>query len=230
MHSRLGQHTNKMSVHRDSSPEAPLSPSAIPDFALLPKPLATPALPVGQLVSKSSKVNPSSLEDRDYDDIGTRWYKDVITFDSSSGRFVESLGGTHLVQKKLDQGTEAGTIEAEEQRVRLLKDPLAALKKVLQAEETAAWLQENADAGFVVATREVTNASYKRARLVDIGNGNWEVVREVGGEGKGGKRKDSGLEVETGSKRDVVGVVVRRVVVENGETRLGDELDTSYWK
>ncbi|KAF2246285.1 hypothetical protein BU26DRAFT_65449 [Trematosphaeria pertusa] len=198
-------------------------------LAILPQPLCPSALPVGQLVSKTSKLAPSTLEDRDYDDIGTRWYKDVILYNTASGRFVESLGGTHLVQKTLDKGTEAGTIEAEEQRVRLLKDPSAALKKVLQAEEAKQWLKENAEAGFVVATREVTNASYRRARLVDVGNGNWEVVREVGGEGKDGKRRDSGLDVQTNSKSDIVGVVVRKVVVEGGEARLGGEMAAEFW-
>jgi hypothetical protein len=218
-----------MSVRRPSSTEAPLSPSAIPDLALLPRPLAPSALPVGQLVSKASHLNPSTLEDRDYDDIGTRWYKDVITFETSSGRFVESFGGTHLVQKTLDQGIEAGTIEAEEQRVRLLKDPDAALKKVLAAEDVRKWVEENKEAGFVVATREVSNASYKRARLVDVGNGNFEVVREIGGEGADGKRRDSGLDVHTGSKRDIVGVVVRKIVMDDGAARLGEEVGAEFW-
>ncbi|PSN75312.1 hypothetical protein BS50DRAFT_37724 [Corynespora cassiicola Philippines] len=208
----------------------PLSPSLIPELALLPHPLAAQSLPVGQLVSKTSKHNPSALEDRDYDDIGTRWYKDVIIFNEADGRFVESLGGTHLVQKKLETGAEVGTIEAEEQRVRLLKDPVAAFNKVLQEQAVREWLKGNKEAGFVVAKREVTNANYKRARLVDVGNGNFEVIREVGGEGKGGKRRDSGLEVQTNSKRDVVGVVTRKIVVNGDEFSLGDEeLGADFW-
>lgn len=218
-----------MSVRRPSSNEAPLSPSAVPELAILPKPLASTALPVGQLVSKTSKLNPSTLEDRDYDDAGTRWYKDVIVFNTSSSTFLKSLGAQHIVQEKLESGTAAGTIEAEEQRVRMLKDEAASLKKVLQAEEAKQWLKDNADAGFVVATREVTNASYKRARLVDIGNGNFEVVREISGEGQDGKRRDSGLQVNTGHKRDVVGVVVKRVVMKDGEATLGEELAADFW-
>lgn len=217
-----------MSARRRSSAQSPLSPSLIPDLALLPQPLADNALPVGQLVSQTSKLDPSTLEDRDYDDVGVRWYKDVILFDSASGRFLESLGSAWSIKKPAD-GTEAGTIEAPEQRVRLLKDPAAALKKALQADEAKQWLKDHSDAGFVVATREVTNASYKRARLVDVGNGDFEVQREVGGEGQGGKRRDSGLVVETGSKRDVVGVLVRKVLVEGGEAKLGEELKAEYW-
>ncbi|RMZ68269.1 hypothetical protein GMOD_00004488 [Pyrenophora seminiperda CCB06] len=218
---------------RPSYLEGPLSPSIIPDLAILPQPLPADSVPCGQLVSKTSKYTPKVLEDRDYDDIGTRWYKDVIFFSTTSGHFVESFGGTHLLQKPLDAGTEAGTIEADEQSVRLLKDADAALQKVWKNDESAKkWLlQQQGEAGFVVAHRKVANASYKRARLVDIGNGNWEVVREVGGEDKAGKRRDSGLPlpVETNSKWDVVGVVVRRVVVEGDEVKLGEEMGAQYW-
>jgi len=212
--------------------DTPLSPSAIPDLEVLPAPLASDALPVGLLVSKSSKHKPSSLQDRDYDDVGTRWYKDVILIDASSGRFLSSLGGVWLV-KKPEEGHEVGTIEAPSQLVRLLKDDNAALKKVVADEEAKKWIKEHGgeEVGFVVAKREVVNASYKRARLEDVGNGNWEVVREVGGEGKDGKRRPSGLEVETGSKKDVVGVLVKKVVVDGDEITLGDELDsTAFWK
>ncbi|KAF2798863.1 hypothetical protein K505DRAFT_333095 [Melanomma pulvis-pyrius CBS 109.77] len=213
-----------------SDGNTPLSPSAIPDLKLLPTPLASSALPVGQLASKSSKHNPTTLEDRDYDDIGTRWYKDVILVSTPTGRFTASLGGIHLVQRP-GEGEEVGTIEAEQQRVRLLKDPSAALQKAVSASDAKQWLEEQTegDVGFVVATREVTNASYKRARLVDVGNGNWEVVREIGAETKGGKRRPSGLEVQTGSKSDVVGVLVRKVIVEGGNVTLGAEIDAEFW-
>lgn len=156
-------------------------------------------------------------------------YKDVIFFNSADGRFTESFGGAHLVQKPLDKDTEAGTIEAEEQRVRLLKDDDAALQKVWQDEEAKKWIKEQDEAGFVVAHRQVSNASYKRARLVDVGNGNWEVVRETGAEDKSGKRRDSGLPVGTNSKWDVVGVVVRKIVIEGDEVKFGPELGAQYW-
>jgi len=214
---------------RPSYLEGPLSPSIIPDLAILPQPLPADRLPCGQLVSKTSKHTPKVLEDRDYDDIGTRWYKDVIFFNADNGHFVESFGGTHLVQKPLDKGTEAATIEADEQNVRLLKDAEAALKKVWKDDEARKWIQEQEEAGFVVAHRKVSNASYKRAKLVDIGNNNWEVVREVGGEDTSGKRRDSGLPVETNSKWDVVGVVVRKIIVEGDDVKLGEELGAQYW-
>lgn len=214
---------------RPSYLEAPLSPSIIPDLAILPRPLPSERLPCGQLVSKASKQTPKALEDRDFDDIGTRWYKDVIFFDATTGQFTESFGGAHLVQKPLDECTEAGTIEAEEQHVRLLKDADAALQKVWRDEEAKKWIRSQDEAGFVVAQREVLNASYKRARLVNVGNGNWEVIREVGGEDQTGKRRDSGLPVETNSKWDVVGVVVRKIIVEGDEVKLGEELAAEYW-
>ena len=75
-----------------------------------------------------------------------------------------------------------------------------------------------------------SNASYKRARLVDIGNNNWEVVREVGNEDAAGKRRDSGLPIDTNSKWDVVGVVVKKIIVEGDHVKLGDELGAQYWK
>ncbi|KAH7135431.1 hypothetical protein B0J11DRAFT_159338 [Dendryphion nanum] len=223
-----------MSARRSSSiSNPPLSPSAVPDLAILPAPLAAEKLPVGQLVTKSTKLNPTTLEDKDYDDGGCRWYKDVILLSTSTGLFTESLGGAHLVQKKLEADSSVGTIEAEQMRVRLLKDADSALKKVLTSEEAKNWIKEHAqneDVGFVTATREVINASYKRARLVDIGAGNFEVIREVGGETKEGKRRDSGLDVPlTGSKTDVVGVVVRKVVVEGNEIKLGNELNAQFW-
>ncbi|KAJ4411478.1 hypothetical protein N0V91_001262 [Didymella pomorum] len=216
---------------RPSHLSEPLSPSIIPELAILPQPLSTDALPCGQLVSRKSKLTPSNLNDRDYDDIGTRWYKDVIFFDSNTGNFVESFGGTHLVEKALGPGQEAGTIEAEEQRVRLLKDPESSLKKIWAEDDAARkWIREQDEAGFVVAVRAVSNASYKRARLVDTGLKSWEVVREVGGEDKSGKRRDSGLDVRpTNSKLDVVGVVVRRIVMEGDDVGLGGELGAEYW-
>ncbi|KAF2448523.1 hypothetical protein P171DRAFT_214228 [Karstenula rhodostoma CBS 690.94] len=217
-------------TRRRSSLEAPLSPSTIPDFALLGKPLPNTAIPVGQLVSRSSKHDPSMLEHRDYDDIGTKWYKDVIIFNSESGRFLQSLGGAYIVKTQLEEGVEVGTIEAESQHVRLLKDANAALNKALQDDKAKAWLKENKEAGFVVATREVLNASYKRARLVATGAGNYEVRREVGHEGQGGKRRDSGLDVQTNSNTDIVGVVVREIVENNGEYSLGEELEASFWE
>jgi len=215
---------------RPSHLSEPLSPSIIPDLAILPQPLPAADLPCGQLVSKSSKHNPTTLEDRDFDDIGTRWYKDVIFFNAEDGRFTESFGGTHLLQKPLDKGTEAGTIEAEEQRVRILKDEDAAIKKVWQDESAKKWIKEQDEAGFVVAHRQLSNASYKRARLHDVGNGNFEVVREVGGEDKSGKRRDSTLDVKnTDSKWDTVGVVVKKIVVEGDDVKLGEELGVSFW-
>ncbi|KAH8731959.1 hypothetical protein GQ44DRAFT_603544 [Phaeosphaeriaceae sp. PMI808] len=215
---------------RPSHLSEPMSPRIIPELAILPQPLPSADLPCGQLVSKTSKHNPTALEDRDYDDIGTRWYKDVIFFNSENGRFVESFGGTHLVQKPLDKGLEAGTIEAEEQRVRLLKDADSAVKKVWQEEASKKWIKEQGEVGIVVAYRQVSNASYKRARLVDVGNGNYEVVREVGGEDHTGKRRDSTLDVKnTDSKWDTVGVVVRKIVVEGDDVTLGEELGASYW-
>jgi hypothetical protein len=215
---------------RPSHLSEPLSPSIIPDLALLPQPLPAADLPCGQLVSKTSKHNPTTLEDRDFDDIGTRWYKDVIFFNTDDGRFVESFGGTHLLQKPLDKGCEAATIEAEEQRVRLLKDDDAAIKKIWQDETCKKWIEEQDEAGFVVAHRQVSNASYKRARLVDVANGNYEVVREVSGTDQAGKRRDSTLAVKsTESKWDTIGVVVRKIVVEGDEVKLGEDLGAAYW-
>jgi len=215
---------------RPSYLSEPLSPSIIPELALLPQPLPAADLPCGQLVSKSSKYNPTTLEDRDYDDIGTMWYKDVIFYNTEDGRFVESFGGTHLLQRPLDKGTEAATIEAEQQHVRLLKDAEAAIQKVRADESARKWIKDQDEAGFVAANRQLANASYKRARLVDVGNGNYEVVRELGWEGKSSKRRDSALEVNnTDSKWDAIGVVVKKIIVDGDQVKLGEELGVSYW-
>jgi len=212
----------------------PLSPSLLPETAILPVPLAAETIPVGQLVSTTNnKHNPGmSLSDRDFDDIGTRWYKDVVLIDENTGRFTQSLGGVMYIPK-LPSGTAVGTIEAREMRVRMLKDPATSLLRVLQDDNTRDWLRSEAkkgDVGFVTAVREVTNASYKRATAVDRGAGNWEVVREVGGEDAHGKRRDSGLEVATGSKKDVVGVVVKKIIVEGDNIGLSeDEMGGHFW-
>ncbi|KAF2467782.1 uncharacterized protein BDR25DRAFT_59598 [Lindgomyces ingoldianus] len=215
--------------------KSPLSPSALPEFALLPAPLAADSTPVGQLISHTGTLDPTALSDRDYDDIGTRWYKDVVTFRTATDLFTSSLGATLFVNKPAE-GEEIGTIEAEEMRVRMLKNPDDALQKVLHGNGgngTLMWLGlERGEIGFVTAVREVSNASYKRAGLVEAGNGLWEVVREVEAREKGdGMRRDSGLEVQTGSKRDVVGVVVRKVIHggEDGVVRLGEEMGVEFW-
>lgn len=62
-----------------------------------------------------------------------------------------------------------------------------------------------------------------------MGNGNWEVMREVVGEDQSGKRRDSGLPIETNSKWDVVGVVVKKIEVNGDEVKLGEELGAEYW-
>ncbi|KAF1995235.1 hypothetical protein P154DRAFT_349666 [Amniculicola lignicola CBS 123094] len=207
-----------------------ISASLIPETPLLPHPLADTEIPVGQLVSKTAKCNPSTLEYKDYDDVGHRWYKDVIIVESS-GTFVTSLGATLYVNKdkQLKEGQGVGTIEAPEMRVRIFKDPEAALAKALSDPKAKEFIEGQGEVGFVTAIREVTNASYKRAKLVDRGMNNWEVIREVGGEGHDGKRRDSQLQVLTGSKTDIVGVVVRKVVIDGDRVALGEELGTEFW-
>jgi hypothetical protein len=126
-----------------------------------------------------------------------------------------------------------GTIEAEETCVRSLKDPHAALSKRLNTGDTKSWVKEQAqkgNVGFVTAVREVTNASYKRATLKDLGNGTWEVVREVGGEESDGKRRGSSLDVQTGSKKDAVGVSMRKVIVNGVDITLGDDMSTEMFE
>lgn len=212
----------------------PLSPSQLPELVVLPVPLSADTIPLGQFVSTTNKKhNPgAALADRDYDDLGARWYKDVVLIDENTGRFKDSLGGVMYIPKP-QSGTAVGTIEAREMRVRMLKDPSTALFKVLHDETMRDWLRDEAkkgEVGFVCAIREVINASYKRASLVDRGAGSWEVVREVGGEDSQGKRRDSGLDVDTGSKRDVVGVLVRRIIVDGDNVGLGeDDMGSGFW-
>jgi len=211
-----------------------LSPSELPPIAVLPVPLSADTIPLGQFVSSTNmKHNPgAALADRDYDDLGSRWYKDVVLIDEKTGRFTESLGGVMYIPKP-PSGTAIGTIEAREMRVRKLKNPKEALSKVLHDETMRDWLREETkkgEVGFVCAIREVINASYKRASLVDRGAGNWEVVRSVGGEDSRGKRRDSGLDVDTGSKRDVVGVQVLRIMMEGDNVGLsGDDMGSGFW-
>jgi hypothetical protein len=56
-------------------------------------------------------------------------------------------------------------------------------------------------------------------------------VRDVGGEDKAGKRRDSELDVEgTNSKWDIVGAVVRKIVIEGGGVKLDEEMGVEFWK
>jgi hypothetical protein len=117
--------------------------------------------------------------------------------------------------------------------VRSLKDPHAALSKRLSTGDTRSWVKEQSqkgDVAFVIAVRQVINASYKRATLKGLGNDTWEVVREVGGEWSDGKRRGSGLDVQTGSKKDAVGVTVRKVIVDGDDITLGDEMSTELFE
>jgi hypothetical protein len=77
------------------------------------------------------KHSPAALADRDFDNIGTCHYKGVVFCNAEDGRPTDSFGGTNLVQKSTKHDLATGTIEAEEQRMRLLKDTL---KKVWQDE------------------------------------------------------------------------------------------------
>ncbi|KAF2198873.1 hypothetical protein GQ43DRAFT_442991 [Delitschia confertaspora ATCC 74209] len=234
----------------------------IPPLTLLPSPLPSTALQVGRLITKPAPSSPSSylnpsriLIDQDYDDVGHRWYKDVVRVSSVPNKdtkkdgvvFEQSLGASLLIPEKdrpTKEGEELGTIESEEVIVRMLKDPTAALNKIFQNEEGKTWLQniiksgQNNDVYMITALRTVKAASYKRAALIPAGpqKGLWEVVRYVPegegeeedirhtGQGKGKKRRDSGLEVDTGSKWDVVGVEIRRVEMdgEGGGVRVGE--------
>jgi len=219
--------------------------SPFPTLHLPPNPLPTSALPVGLLLPRtttpeSTPLNPNTttsntpaLSDRDFDDAGSQWYKDVITLSTTNGWFLNSLGGVKILESQPPKDQELGTIEAEEMRVRSLKDAVSALKKVENSEEGKKWVElvrkqqeEGKLLGFVTAVREVKNASYKHAKVVKTAGGMWEVVREVHAEEAAGKkRRDSGLDVITGSKWDAVGVEVRRVTILNdGSLELGDVL------
>ncbi|KAF2279930.1 uncharacterized protein EI97DRAFT_429699 [Westerdykella ornata] len=212
--------------------------SRIPrELDILPQPLAVSSLPVGQLVSPSAKLNTSVLADRDFIDVGDRFYKDVVLIDGKTGRFKESLGGVRLIEKPAP-GDEVGVIEAMEERIRMLKNDAEAFAKVLSRDEQArGWIEKRMDSGeevgFVTSVREITDPRYKHAMVQETATGGmWEIELESPFSQEKGpkKRRDSGLDVVTGSNTDVVGVIVKKVVREGGDLRLSEEeLGTQYW-
>lgn len=207
------------------------------ELDILPQPIAASVLPVGQLVSPSAKLNTSVLADRDFVDVGDRFYKDVVVIDGKTGKFKESLGGVRLIERPA-KGDEIGVIEAMEEMIRMLKNDTEAFAKVVDEDaEARKWIEKRLDGGeevgFVTTVRQVTDPRYKHAMVQETGTGGmWEIELEspFSQARTQKKRRDSGLDVVTGSDVDVVGAIVKRVVREGGELRLSEEdLGTTYW-
>jgi hypothetical protein len=63
------------------------------------------------------------------------------------------------------------------------------------------------------------------ARPMDVGDGKREVVREVSGERDSGKSRVSRLYIKnTNSEWDILGVLVRKIIIKGGDVELGEEL------
>lgn len=183
---------------------------------LLPKPYPSDTYAVGQLLDANEAVDPDILTHKDFDDTHVaNWYKDIISV-GPSGFFTASLGGEHLVETPAP-GTQLVCLEAEKMAIRCLKNPEQAFAKTCAKRFVADWLKDMARKSkpvyFVTAVQEVENASLKPASFVDAGNGLAEVVTKMDNEESKRRRKDSGFDEPTGSKTDVVGVELRKVLV-----------------
>lgn len=146
---------------------------------------------------------------------------------NQAGELTASLGGSLFLERPAE-GTQLLSLEAENTIVRALKDTSTALKTVCSTPEAQAWLRQQVQAGedvyFVSAVQEAKNASFKRASVIDAGNGLVKVSREIEQTGQGGVRRDSGLEVPTGTKNDALALELRRVVLTDETGQLSAEL------
>ncbi|KAF2091120.1 hypothetical protein K490DRAFT_54023 [Saccharata proteae CBS 121410] len=218
-----------------------IRPGVVPHPVLLPRPFPTPSIyTLGSLLSTPSSSSPAStlpgdtlLTPRDHDDTHMMaYYKDVALIAQHKNTFLASLGGELLVEPPR-AGTALVSIEAERCFTRTLKRPWDAFRRVVESVEGRAWLVGQAARRggsavvcFVQAVMEVENARYRRCGARDAGNGLVEVCPAqsatpmmavsplaVGKRPEMRSRRDSGFDEPTFTKRDVVGVEIREVLV-----------------
>lgn len=158
----------------------------------------------------------------------------------NSGRVTSSLGANLLLPRQAPETTLV-LLEAENMSVRTLKDPQGVLKRVCGPSEAAIWLKAHKEAGeevyFVSAVKEVKNASFRRASLIDAGNDMVKVRKliqmEAAAQGEGLERVNSAgsdiMDIGSSAKSDVIAVEVRKIIAKDGGVELGEIVEKSLW-
>src|ERR1051326_469207 len=144
-------------------------------ISLLPKPLASDQLALGQFLTKplhpeiDSFVSAVSSEVEELSDcfIYAR-YKDLFSLDRD-GRFAQSYGAKFDLGKIWRQRNLLA-VQAEQMISRTLENPIEAFEMICGDPETRNWILNMTKAGheqffFVCGIKELKNARFKRAKL-----------------------------------------------------------------
>ncbi|KAJ4993567.1 hypothetical protein SVAN01_01115 [Stagonosporopsis vannaccii] len=149
---------------------------------LLPKPLPSDMLMVGQLLTHP--LHPehecfySNAAHEEVDDLNDYHiqlrYKDLYSLDQE-GRFLTNYGAKFELGRVYRQPNLL-TVKAEQMIQRTSQDPTAAFEAVCNDPEARTWIYDTVKAGkplyIVLGVTELKNAVFKRARLQDSGASN----------------------------------------------------------
>ncbi|OCK75747.1 hypothetical protein K432DRAFT_385965 [Lepidopterella palustris CBS 459.81] len=197
--------------------------------ALLPKPLPSDELAVGQFITHPLKPELdgfySSTAAGSVDELNDYFiqlrYKDVFSLDQE-GRFAQSYGAKFDLGK-IYRKPNLLSVLAEQMIQRVSKKPLQAFEAVCADPEALAWITDMVEKGqdffFVAGITEFKNAVFKRAVLQDGGVSNKlrEEPIEKGAKVPKAVRRDSILGLGTEANLSgVFGMDVRRVMARIG--------------
>ncbi|OCL11651.1 hypothetical protein AOQ84DRAFT_182453 [Glonium stellatum] len=186
-------------------------------FVLLPEPVPSSALVLGQLLPNplaplsASFVSPSTLQaDHLSESLVQSQYRDIISVDHES-RLAASLNGLEL-------GTTPENVlhvQADEMEYKSLKQPNITFDSICQDPAAQQWIQEmalrNQPLYFIVGLRELKNASFKNAPVND------GPLRTSATDAPASftlpihTRRDSSMEIVNSAASGVFGLEVRKV-------------------
>jgi hypothetical protein len=210
--------------------------------SLLPKPLPSDEVTVGQLLTHPlhperdgfySQTAHAEIDDLNDYHIQLR-YKDLFSIDSE-GRFMTNYGAKFDLGRVYRQPNLL-TVHAEQMIQRTSQHPTKAFRAVLADEEAREWIRgivgQQKDLYIVMGITELKNAVFKRARLQDAGASNRlsETPIEKGARVPRQLRRDSTLGLGTEAHLSgVFGMDVRKVVARITKPEIPHELsDIGY--
>ena len=186
-------------------------------FVLLPEPLPSDTLALGQLLSNPlapssvSFVSPSTLQAHDVSELLVQFqYRNIISLDLES-RLAASLNDLKL-------GTTRENIllvQADEMKYRSLKHPNVTFDSICQDPAAQQWIREmtlrNQPFYFIVGLQELKNASFKHALANDGPSGTSTTDAPTNFTLPIHTRCDSSMEATDLARSGVFGLEVRRV-------------------